>query len=102
MYLAQRYSTTDKTKTKRFKEESRLDGQHSPCTATSSCLKRQVYNLYVLSTMTYGAETCALIIKAKNKLAAAQIKRSMLNLTYRDRKYKHLGKRNDVSYLASA
>ena len=35
-YLGQRYSTRDKTKTRRFKEESRPDGQHSPSTATSS------------------------------------------------------------------
>ena len=37
--------------------------------------------------MTYGAETWALTIQAKNKLAAAQTKmeRSMLRITYRDR-----------------
>ena len=38
--------------------------------------------------MTYCAETWALTTHAKNKLAAAQTKmeRSMLNITYRDRK----------------
>ena len=35
IYLGQRYSTREK-KTRRFKEESWLDGQHSPNTATSS------------------------------------------------------------------
>ena len=34
--LGQRYSTREKKQTKRFKEESRPDGQHSPSTATSS------------------------------------------------------------------
>ena len=43
-----------------------------------------------LRSMTYGAETCALTIQAKNKLAAAQTKmeRRMLNISYRDRKTK--------------
>ena len=34
IYLRQRYS--NKTKTRRFKEELRPDGQHSPSPATSS------------------------------------------------------------------
>ena len=52
------------------------------------CLKRQVYNLCVLPAMTYGAETWTLTKQAQNKLAAAQTKmeRSMLNITYKDRK----------------
>ena len=38
IYLGQRYSTRDKPqdKERRFKKESRADGQHSPSTATSS------------------------------------------------------------------
>ena len=54
---------------------------------TGTCLKRQVYNSYVLPVMTYGAETWALTTQAKNKLAAAQTKmeRCMLNIIYRDR-----------------
>ena len=38
--------------------------------------------------MTYGAETWALTTHAKNNLAAAQIRmeKSMLNITYRNRK----------------
>ena len=53
-----------------------------------TCLKRQVYNSCVLSAMTYSTETCALTTQPKNKLAAAQTKmeRSMLNITYWDRK----------------
>ena len=44
------------------------------------CLKRQVYK--------YGAETWTLTKQAQNKLAATQTKmeRSMLNITYKDRK----------------
>ena len=34
--LGQRYSTRDNTKIRRFKEEIRPDGQHSPSRATSS------------------------------------------------------------------
>ena len=51
-------------------------------------LKRQVYNSCVLPAMTYGAETWTLTKQAQNKLAAAQTKmeRSMLNITYKDRK----------------
>ncbi|KAK2179897.1 hypothetical protein NP493_465g01041 [Ridgeia piscesae] len=36
IYLGHRHSTRDKNKTRRFKEESRPGGQHSPSTATSS------------------------------------------------------------------
>ena len=52
------------------------------------CLKRQVYNSCVLPAMTYGADTWTLTKQAQNKLAAAQTKmeRSMLNITYKDRK----------------
>ncbi|KAK2190367.1 hypothetical protein NP493_82g00031 [Ridgeia piscesae] len=53
-----------------------------------TCLKRQVYNSCVLLAMTYGAEIWAFTTKAKNTLTAAQttMERSMLNITYRDRK----------------
>ena len=52
------------------------------------CPKRQVYNSCMLPDMTYGAETWTLTKQAHNKLAAAQTKmeRSMLNITYKDRK----------------
>ena len=52
------------------------------------CLKRQVYNSCVLPAKTYGAETWTLTKQAQNKFAAAQTKmeRSMLNITYKDRK----------------
>ena len=52
------------------------------------CLKREVYNSCVLPAMTYGAETWSLTKQAQKKLAAAQKKmeRSMLTITYHDRK----------------
>ena len=54
------------------------------------CLKRQGYNSCVLSAMEYDAETWTITKAAHNKLAAAQTKmgRSMLNITYKDRKNK--------------
>ena len=88
-----------KTKTRRFKEGSWPNGQHSPSTFKGNigtCLKRQIYNSCVLPSMTYGAETWALTTQAKNKLAAAQTKmeRSMLNIT----ENKHLGRRKDKGH----
>ena len=52
------------------------------------CLTTQVYNSCVLPAMTYGAESWTLTKQAQNKLAAAQTKmeRSMLNITYKDRR----------------
>ena len=52
------------------------------------CLKRHVYNACVLPAMTCGAETWTLTNQSQNILAAAQTKmeRSMLNITYKDRK----------------
>ena len=52
------------------------------------CLKRPVYNSCLLPAMTYGAETWTLTKQAQNKLEATQTKmeRSMLNITYKDRK----------------
>ena len=66
-----------KTKTRRFKEDPRPDGQYSPSTATSSwvtlkqSLKIQVYNSCVIPVMTHGAETWSLISQANKKLATA-------------------------------
>ena len=47
-----------------------------------------MYNSCVLPAMIYGAETWTLTKQAQNKLAAAQtnIERSMLNITYKDRR----------------
>ena len=103
IHLGQRYSTIDNNKKqdkeilrriRRFKEESWLDGQHSPSTfdifkgSIGTCLKRKVYNSCILPAMTYGAEIWALTTQTKNNIAAAQIKmeRSTLNITYWNRK----------------
>ncbi|KAK2183438.1 hypothetical protein NP493_312g04010 [Ridgeia piscesae] len=95
IYLGQRYSTRNKNQVTEIqrritagwtvvfvKHRNIFKGN------IGTCLKRQVYNSCALPAMTYGAETWALTIQAKNKLAAAQTKmeRCMLNITYRDRK----------------
>ena len=76
--------TAPEQRSRRFKEESRPDRLGN----IGTCLKRQAYTSCLLPEMTYGAETWALIKQAKNKLAATQTKmeRSMVNITYRDRK----------------
>ena len=53
-----------------------------------TCLKRQVYNSYVLPAITQGVETWALTTQTNNMLVAVQAKMetNMLNITYRDRK----------------
>ena len=94
IYLGQRYSIRDKNLDKEIqrritagltafaKQRDIFNGN------IGTCLKRQVYDSYVLSALTYGAETWALTTLAKNKLAVAQTKleRGMLNIIYRDRK----------------
>ena len=64
-----------------------------------TCLKKQIYNSCVIRAMTYGAETWALTTLAKNNIASAltNVERSMLNITFRDRK-KHLNKRKDPGH----
>ena len=68
------------------------------------CLKRQVYNSCVLPAMRYGAVTWTVTKQAQNKLAAAQTKmeRSMLNITYKDRKTNiWVRKQTKVIYIIS-
>ena len=92
--LGQRYSTRDKNQDKEIQRRivagwTVFTKHHYIVTCnTGTCLKRQVYNSCVLPAMTYGTETSALTTQAKNKLAATQTKmeRSMLNITYWDRK----------------
>ncbi|KAK2171715.1 hypothetical protein NP493_1033g00041 [Ridgeia piscesae] len=105
-FLGQRYSTRDKNlhkETQRrilsrwtafVKQRDIFKGNIGPC------MEKQIYNSCILPAMTYGAETWALTIHAKKKLAAAKTKmeRSMLNITNRDRKNKHLGKRKDPGH----
>lgn len=94
IYLGQRYSFTDKNHDKEIQRRI-ISGwaayaKHRDIFKSNLaiCLKRQVLNACVLPAMTYGAETWSLTAQARSKLAAAQTKmeRSMLNITYRDRK----------------
>ena len=94
VYLGQRYSLKEKNQDKEIQRiiMAGWAAYAKPRDIFKSnlaiCLKRQVYNSCVLPAMTYGAETCTLTKQAQNKLAAAQTKmeRSMLNITYKDRK----------------
>ncbi len=93
-FLGQRYSIRDKNQDKEIQKRITAGwttfAKHRDIFKGNfgTCLKRQVYNSYVLPAMTYGAETRVLTIQAKNKLAAAQTKmeRSILNIPYRERK----------------
>ena len=94
VYLGQHYSLKEKNQDKEIhrrimagwaayaKHRNIFKSNHA------ICLKRQVYNSCVLPAMTYSAETWTLTKQAQNKLAAAQTKmeRSMLNITYKDRR----------------
>ena len=94
IYLGQRYSTRDKNQDKEIQRRITAGrtafAKHRDIFNDNiwTCLKRHVYNSCVLPTMTFAADTRAPTTQAKNKLAAAQTKmeRSMLNITYRDRK----------------
>ena len=98
IYLGQRHSTRDKNQDKEIQRRIMAGwtafAKHPDIFKGNigTCLKRQVYNSSELLIKSYGAETWALTIHAKNKLAVAQTKmeRSMLNITYRDRKQKQI------------
>ena len=53
-----------------------------------TCLNKQVYNSSVLPVITYAVFTRAITCQAKNKLPAVstEMERSMLNITYLNRK----------------
>ncbi|KAK2182916.1 hypothetical protein NP493_332g01023 [Ridgeia piscesae] len=94
IYLGQRYSTRDKNHDKEI--QRRITAGLTAFTRhrdifkgnIGTCLKRQIYNSCVLPAMTYGTETWAFTTHAKNTLAATQAKmeKSVLNITYRDKK----------------
>ena len=94
VYLGQHYSLKEKNQDKEIQRRIMAGwaayAKHRDIFKSNLaiCLKRQVYNSCVLPAMTYGAETWTLTKQAQNKLAAAQTKmeRSMLNITYKDRK----------------
>ena len=94
VYLGQHYSLKEKNQDKEIQRRIMAGwaayAKHRDIFKSNLaiCLKRQVYNSCVLPAMTYGAETWTLTKQAQNKLAAAQTKmeRSMLNITYKDRR----------------
>ena len=94
VYLGQHYSLKEKNQDKEIQRRIMAGcaayAKHGDIFKSNLaiCLKRQVYNSCVLPAMTYGAETWTLTKQAQNKLAAAQTKmeRSMLNITYKDRR----------------
>ena len=94
VYLGQRFSLRDKNQDKEILQRITAGwtayAKHRDIFKSNFaiCLKRKVYNSCVLPAMTYGAETWSLTKQAQKKLAAAQTKmeRSMLNITYHDRK----------------
>ena len=91
VYLGQRYSIIDTCQEREIQKRITAGGtafaKHRDVFKGNIgiYLKRKVYNTSVLA---YPAETWALTSRANNMLAAAQTKmeRSMLNITYRDRK----------------
>ena len=94
VYLGQHYSLKEKNQDKEIQRRIMAGwaayAKHRDIFKSNLpiCPKRQVYNSCVLPAMTYGAETWTLTKQAQNKLAAAQTKmeRSMLNITYKDRR----------------
>ena len=94
VYLGQHYSLKEKNQDKEIQRRIMAGwaayAKHRDIIKSNLaiCLKRQVYNSCVLPAMTYGAETWTLTKQAQNKLAAAQtiMERSMLNITYKDRR----------------
>ena len=96
LYWDNTTASRKRTRTKRYNEESRQAGRHTPKdrdifkSNIAICLKRHVYNCVLpgVPAMTYCVETWKLTKQAQNKLAATQTKmeRSMLNITYKDRK----------------
>ena len=94
VYLGQHYSLKEKNQDKEIQQRIMAGwaayAKHRDTFKSnlSICLKKQVYNSCVLPAMTYGAETWTLTKQAQNKLAAAltKMERSMLNITYKDRR----------------
>ena len=89
VYLGQHYSLKEKNQDKEIQRRIMAgSAAYAKHRDIFKSLKRQVYNSCVLPAMTYGAETWTLTKQAQNKLAAPQTKmeRSMLNITYKDRR----------------
>ena len=87
VYLGQHYSLKEKNQDKEIQRRIMAGwaayAKHRNIFKSNLaiCLKRQVYNSCVLLAMAYGAETWTLTKQAHTKM-----ERSMLNITYKDRK----------------
>ena len=94
IYLGQRFTLTERNQDneirRRIKTGWQTFGRYSHFMKGNLplCLKKKVYDQCILPSMTYASETWSLTTKMERKLAAAQhnMERSMLNITYKDRK----------------
>ena len=94
IYLGQRVSLVDRNLDNEIRRRIKVGwqafGRHSTIMKGNLriCLKKKIFDQCILPTMTYAAETWTLSSKMEKKLAAAQhnMERSMLNITYKDRK----------------
>ena len=94
VYLGQHYSLKEKNQDKEIQRRIMAGwaaySKHRDIFKSNlaTCLKRQVYNSCVLPAMALWCRDMALAKQVQNKLAAAQTKmeRSMLNITYKDRR----------------
>ena len=105
IYMGQIYSTRDKNQDKEIQRRITAGwtafARHRDIFKgnVGACLKRQIYNSYVLSTMTYGAETWALTTRAKkfssrtNRDGKEYVKHHIPG-----QKNKHMGKRKDQGH----
>ena len=88
VYLGQHYSLMEKNQDKEIQRKIMAGWAVNTGMSSKETLPSYVYNSYGLPVMTYGAETWTLTTQPQKKLSAAQtqMERSMLNITYKDRK----------------
>ena len=86
VYLGQHYSLKEKNQNKEIQRRIMAGwaayAKHRDIFKSNLaiCLKRQVYNSFVLPAMTYGAETWPLTKQAQNKLAVAETKMEKITI----------------------
>ena len=86
-----------KYKTRRFKEESRPDGQHRDIFKGNirTCLKRQIFNSGVLPVMTYGTHhPCRQQASSRTEKDGKEYVKHHIP----GKKNKHLGKKKDKGH----
>ena len=86
VYLGQHYSLKEKNQNKEIQRRIMAGwaayAKHRDIFKSNLaiCLKRQVYNSFVLPVMTYGAETWPLTKQAQNKRAVAETKMEKITI----------------------